>query len=131
LYPKAGIIDEERYKKGLAAREFFMLFYNHPCSRVCIENPVSLKVFDLPRCTQEIQPYMFGHPYTKKTRLWLKGLSALIPTDIVEPVAPYVPSFTSRKIPEKYGAALRSGGDSINRSKTFVGVANAMAEQWG
>lgn len=131
LYPKAGFMDEDRYRKGLAAKDFFMLFYNHSCERICIENPVSLRVFDLPLCTQEIEPYMFGHPYTKKTRLWLKGLPKLEPTCIVEPVAPYVPSFTSRKIRSSYGAANRVGGDSFNRSKTFSGVAAAMADQWG
>lgn len=131
LYPKAGVLDLERYEKGLLARDFFMKFYNHSCERICIENPVSLRIFNLPQHSQEIEPYMFGHPYTKKTRLWLKGLPALVPTNVVEPVAPYVPSFTSRKINSKYGAASRIGGDSVNRSKTFYGVAAAMAEQWG
>lgn len=130
LYPKKGQIDPVRYKKGLEAKEFFMMFYNADCSKIAIENPVSSKVFKMPKYTQEIQPWMFGHPYTKKTRLWLKGLHKLVPTNIVEPIAPYVPAGTGRKDRSKYGAAKR-GEDARNRSKTFPGIAKAMAEQWG
>ena len=79
LYPKKGQLDEERYQKGLEAKEFFMSFYNADCPRIAIENPVSSRIFEMPPHSQEIQPYMFGHPYTKKTRLWLKGLSPLTP----------------------------------------------------
>lgn len=92
-------------------------------------DPVSSKLFKMPKYTQEIQPWMFGHPYTKKTRLWLKGLHKLVPTNIVEPIAPYVPAGTGRKDRSKYGAAKR-GEDARNRSKTFPGIAKAMAEQW-
>ena len=107
-----------------------MMFYNADCSKIAIENPVSSKVFEMPKYTQEIHPWMFGHPYTKKTRLWLKGLPKLVPTNIVEPIAPYVPAGTGRKDRSKYGAAER-GEDARNRSKTFPGIAKAMAEQWG
>jgi hypothetical protein len=130
LYPKKGQLDEERYQKGLEAKEFFMSFYNADCPRIAIENPVSSRIFEMPPHSQEIQPYMFGHPYTKKTRLWLKGLPPLTPTDLVEPIAPYVPAGTGRKDRSKYGAAKR-GEDAKNRSKTFSGIAKAMAEQWG
>lgn len=130
LYPRRGVLDKERYAKGLEAKAFFMRFYNADIPRIAVENPVSSKVFDMPPHTQEIQPWMFGHPYTKKTRLWLKGLPPLRPTDIVEPIGPYVPAGTSRKNREKYGAAKR-GEDAKNRSKTFSGIAQAMAEQWG
>ena len=130
LYPKKGQLDEERYQKGLEAKEFFMRFYNANCPRIAIENPVSSRVFEMPPHSQEIQPYMFGHPYTKKTRLWLRGLPALAPTDLVDPIGPYVPAGTGRKDRSKYGAAKR-GEDAKNRSKTFPGIAKAMAEQWG
>ena len=83
----------------------------------------------MPPHTQEVQPWMFGHPYTKKTRLWLRGLPPLIATDVVEPVSPYCPSLTSRKDRSKYGAAKR-GEDAKNRAKTFPGLARAMAAQW-
>lgn len=129
LYPKKGELDMERYKKGLEAKEFFMAFLNADCSRIAVENPVSSTVFEMPAHTQEIQPYMFGHPYTKKTRLWLKGLPPLVPTELVAPTGPYCPSGTGRKRRDKYGAAKR-GEDAKNRAKTFPGVARAMADQW-
>lgn len=130
LYPKKGVLNVERYQKGLEAKEFFLKILNAKCPRIAVENPVSSKIFEMPKHSQEIQPWMFGHPYTKKTRLWLKGLPNLVPTDIVEPISPYCPSGTGRKKRDKYGAAKR-GEDAKNRAKTFPGVAKAMAEQWG
>ena len=135
LYPKKGQLDMERYKKGLQAKEFFLKFLNADCDRIAVENPVSSSVFEMPKHTQEIQPYQFNddgtHPYTKKTRLWLKGLPILIQTTPdCKPVGPYVPAGTGRKNREKYGAAKR-GEDAKNRAKTFHGIAKAMAEQWG
>ena len=118
LYPHKGQIDMERYKKGLKAKEFFLKFLNANCDRIAVENPVSSKVFDMPKHTQEIQPYMFGHPFTKKTRLWLRGLPPLQETNVVEPIAPYCPAGTGRKDRSKYGAAKR-GEDAKNRAKTF------------
>ena len=129
LYPQKGILNEERYKKGLAAKAFFMCFYNAGCKHIAIENPVSSRIYNMPPHSQEIHPYMFGHPYTKKTRLWLMGLPHLIPTDLAAPIGPYVPSGTGRKDRSKYGSAKR-GEDAKNRSKTFPGIARAMAEQW-
>ena len=134
LYPKKGQLDMERYKKGLQAKEFFLKFLNADCDRIAAENPVSSSVFKMPKHTQEIQPYQFNddgtHPYTKKTRLWLRGLPMLIPTTPdCNPVGPYVPAGTGRKNREKYGAAKR-GEDAKNRAKTFHGIAKAMAEQW-
>lgn len=130
LYPQKGILNKERYQKGLEAKEFFMIFYNTNCLKVAIENPVSSTVFNMPECTQEIQPYMFGHPYTKKTRLWLKGLPLLTPTNMIKPIGPYCPAGTGRKDRTKYGSAKR-GEDAKNRAKTFPGIAQAMAQQWG
>ena len=126
LYPKKGQIDEERYQKGLQAKDFFLRFFNADCPRVVVENPVSSKVFEMPPHSQEIQPYEYGHPYTKKTRLWLRGLPKLRPTNIVEPIGPYIPAGTSRKDRSKYGSAKRG---AKNRSKTFPGIARAIAEQ--
>jgi hypothetical protein len=130
LYPQKGIIDVERYEKGIKAKEFFMMLFNSNIKKICIENPVSSSVFKMPICSQEIQPYMFGHPYTKKTRLWLKNLPPIMATNIVDVIAPYCPSGTGRKIIDKYGAAKR-GDDAKNRSKFWTGIAAAMAEQWG
>ena len=130
LYPKKGQLDMARYAKGLEAKAFFLKFLNADCPKIAVENPVSSTVFEMPKHTQDIQPYQFGHPVTKKTRLWLKGLPVLTPTDIVTPEAPYVPAGTSRKDPTKYGRAFRTGKDAKQRSKTFPGIARAMAEQW-
>lgn len=129
LYPRKGQLDQERYKKGLAAKEFFLHFLNADCPKIAVENPVSSTVFRMPPHSQEIQPWQFGHRYTKKTRLWLRGLPPLVPTDIVTPIGPYVPAGTGRKDRSKYGAAKR-GEDAKNRAKTFPGIAHAMAEQW-
>lgn len=129
LYPTKGNIDNDRYLKGLEAKEFFMLFYNSSCEKVIIENPVSSKVFELPKHTQEVQPYQFGHPFSKKTRLWLKGVEELKHTKLCSEFKPFVASGTGRKNKEKYGVS-RSGGSSKSRSVTFLGIAKAMAEQW-
>lgn len=135
LYPTKGNLDMERYAKGLEAKEFFLKFLSANCERIAVENPVSSRVFDMPKHTQEIQPYQFDpnglHPYTKKTRLWLRGLPPLVPTspDAV-PIGPYVPAGTGRKDRSKYGAAKR-GDDAKNRAKFFPGFAQAMADQWG
>ena len=122
LYPK-GVLNKERLAKGLEAKEFFMKLYNANCPKICVENPVSSKIFDMPPHTQEIQPFEFGHPFKKKTRLWLKGLEPLKPTEIVE-------VSESTKIA---GNWFNKGGKDRqkNRSKTFEGIAKAMAEQWG
>nr|DAP39352.1 MAG TPA: Cytosine specific methyltransferase [Caudoviricetes sp.] len=121
LFPK-GQLNEERFKKGLEAKEFFMQFYNADCERIAIENPVSSTIFKMPKHSQEIQPWQFGHPVTKKTRLWLKGLPFLEPTNIVKPCQTCHNANTWFSI----GGKERQK----NRSKTFPGIAKAMAEQW-
>lgn len=126
-----GQIQQERYGKMLEAKEFFMKFYNADCDMICIENPVPMKLCGLPPYTQIIQPYQFGHPYSKKTCLWLKNLPLLIPTDIVKEYTPYVDGGSRNKdgTPRTHrGCTTRS---PMIRSKTFYGIAEAMAEQWG
>lgn len=120
---KGGQLNEDRYKKGLEAKEFFMQFYNADCEKIAIENPVSSKIYEMPPHTQEVQPYQFGHPVTKKTRLWLKGLPLLQPTNIVEP---------KTNCHEANNWFSKGGKErQKNRAKTFEGIAKAMAEQWG
>lgn len=131
MYPKAGVIDGGRYFKALAARDFFMKILAANCDRICIENPTPLKVVDLPACTQVIQPYQFGHPYSKRTCLWTKGLPLLKPTDIVDEYEPYLPSNTSLFSKGRAGSKGVVSRSCVDRSKTFLGVAKAMAEQWG
>jgi hypothetical protein len=130
LYPVKGVLDKERYKKGIAAKKFFLRLLNTNINKICIENPVSSLVFKMPPHSQEVQPYEYGHPYTKKTRLWLKNLPALTPTKIIPAEAPYCPAGTGRKDRTKYGAAIR-GNDAKNRSRFWEGIADAMADQWG
>lgn len=132
MYPQKGKIDPKRFEKAMEAKAFFMAFYNADCPRIAIENPVPMRVVGLPEKTQAIQPYQFGHPYTKKTYLWLKGLPPLEPTDVVEPVGPYICG--NAEIWKKQAARGKVYGkekSAKHRSKTFPGIARAMAEQWG
>lgn len=120
-----GKINQDRFLKGIDAKNFFMEFYNIKNIPVCIENPVSMRIFELPDYSQEIQPYMFGHPFTKKTRLWLNELPKLKPTNIVEPKTSFVHAVKGQK------SINGSVSGAKNRSKTFQGIADAMAQQWG
>lgn len=127
-----GKIDSERYEKGQDAKRFFSAFLNADCKHIAIENPTPMKIFDLPKHSQIIQPYEYGHPYSKKTCLWLKNLPELIPSNIIENHVPFISSGSyTRTHDPKYKGASRKGGSSVSRSKTFQGIANAFAEQWG
>lgn len=131
LYPRKGQLDEERYRRGVEAKAFFMAFLTADIPRVAVENPVSSKVFDMPKHTQAIQPCMFGHPFTKKTLLWERGVEPLTPTNIVEPTATWCPSGgRDRKHSGKRNGEFTTDR-ARNRAKTFPGIAEAMAEQWG
>jgi hypothetical protein len=130
MYLTAGNVNQERLEKALQAKEFFMQFMNADCNKICIENPTPLKIVGLPKESQVIQPHQFGHPYSKRTLLWLKGLPELKPTNILTEYTPYLPSNTG-------GFARGKGGsrgvahNAKDASKTFSGIARAMAEQWG
>ena len=132
LYPRKGELNQERYREGLKAKEFFMRIWNAECERICIENPLPSRVFEMPPYTQIIQPYEYGEPWSKKTCLWLKGLPKLKPTNILTEHNPYVSCKTSVFKGRKDKAGFsRAGGAAKIRSKTFWGIASAMAEQWG
>ena len=127
LYPK-GKLNLERYELGLEAKKFFMALYNAPIDKICVENPVSSKIFELPKHTQTIQPYEYGHPFSKRTRLWLKNLPVLQPTNNVKNYKTLMPSNTGGK---KRGQSYRHVSITAKEaSKTFSGVATAMADQW-
>lgn len=127
---KGHELNQERYQQGLEAKAFFMKFLNADCEHIAVENPIPSKVFELPKYTQTIQPYQFGHPFTKKTCLWLKGLPTLQPTNEVEPIATWCPSGSySHKHGDKH-RGMFTKDRARNRSKTFEGIAQAMAEQW-
>ena len=130
LYPK-GELDEERHRKGLEAKEFFMQLLEAPIKHIAIENPTPFRIFELPKHVQVIQPYMFGHPFSKRSLLWLKGLTPLKATDTLNDFTPYLPSNTGGK---KRGQKHKIHGAAMgkkNRSRTFPGIAAAMADQWG
>ena len=119
--------DYERYKKGVLAAEFFRAFLNADFEHIAVENPVPLKCYALPKYTQIIQPYFFGDPWKKKTCLWLKGLPPLQPDDVVQPKGYWIGAYGHDKAP--YGM-IKGFRSQKTRSKTFEGIARAMAEQW-
>ena len=122
----------QRHKDREEAIKFFMAFVNADCPRIAIENPVGIMSSEWRRPNQIINPYEFGDPFEKKTCLWLNGLPELKPTNIVNP--PPRKRFDSGKtMPAWYAEALHMPKEERAklRSKTFPGIARAMAEQWG
>lgn len=130
MYPIAGKINHDRLAKAMQAKEFFLQFYNADCDKICVENPTPLKVVGLPKESQVIQPYMFGEPYSKRTLLWLIGLPELKHTNVLKDFVPYLPSNTGGFSRGK-GGSRGVAHNAKNASKTFPGIAAAMAEQWG
>ena len=132
LYPKKGQLDKERYKKGLEGKAFFMQFLNADCPRIAVENPVGYMSSEYIKPTQIIHPYMFGDPARKATCLWLKGLEPLKPTNIVEPEIIHYKNGKGTDNPWHMETInLPPHERAKGRSKTFPGIAKAMAEQWG
>lgn len=129
MYPKAGQLSEERYRLSQEAKAFFMEFYNLNCEHMAIENPVPLKVVGLPEPTQKVQPYEYGEPYSKATLLWLKGLPKLKPTKVLSEFTPWMPSNTGG-FSRGEGGSRGIAHDQRTASKTFDGIAKAMAQQW-
>lgn len=123
-----SVKNKERERLGWEAREFFMEFLLSDCPCVAVENPAPMKYYALPPYTQIIEPYMFGDPWKKRTCLWLKGLRPLEPTNIVEPKGCWVYS-TGRTTRTKLLDVIGTR-NAKERSKTFPGIAKAMAEQW-
>lgn len=120
----------ERLKKGIQARDFFMKCLNAKCKRIAVENPTPMSIYMLPEADQIIQPYQFGEPYTKRTCLWLRGLPPLFSTVIMANKQPLINGGGGRtERPNYKGKQFATGSKS--RSKTFAGIARAMADQWG
>lgn len=128
---KGHELQAERVTKGIRGRDLFMRFWWAEIDKICVENPVPSKVFGLPDYTQTIQPYMFGHPYTKKTCLWLKNLPQLQSTAVVTPKATWCPSGSYSHRHGEQHKGMFTTDRARNRAKTFPGIAQAMAEQWG
>jgi hypothetical protein len=115
-------------KEGI---DFFMKFANAKCKRIAIENPVGIMSSVWRKPDQIIQPFQFGEPFSKKTCLWLKGLPKLEPTNIVDR-GEQVKFKSGKSMPKWYADAFKLPPKerAILRSKTFHGIAKAMAEQW-
>ena len=129
-YGTFQMVNVERLKKGIEARDFFMACLEADCERVAIENPMPMSIYMLPKSSQMIQPYDFGDAYSKKTYLWLRGLPPLMPTEVLLTYSPYINGGGGRmERPNYKGKTFASNNKA--RSKTFPGIAKAMAEQWG
>lgn len=121
----------DRQKQRKEAVDFFMAIANADCDRIAIENPVGIMSSQWRKPDQYIEPYMFGDPEKKKTGLWLKGLPLLKPTNIVEPVIIHCKSGANEPRWHMETMHLQKEERSRVRSQTFIGIAKAMAEQWG
>jgi len=120
---------EQKRKDGRQQQgiDFFLLFANAKCQRIVIENPVGIMSSIWRKPDQIIQPWMFGHPETKATCLWLKGLPKLLPTDDVKKQMEALPRNKAMRL-----YYLPPGPERAKlRSRTFPGIAKAMASQWG
>ena len=128
----------ERTSERIKAMDFFMKFVNADCDKIAIENPIGVMNTCYRKPNQVINPYMFAESVydtknyvTKSTCLWLKGLSELIGNDLPKPNSAEIfgthPNGKARTWEE---SLCRAGGASKARSKTFPGIAKAMAEQW-
>lgn len=112
------------------AIDFFLKLMDSPCPRIAIENPVGIMGTIYRKADQIVQPWMFGEPYNKKTCFWLKGLRPLTPTKVVEPTHNWG-SNSFRGGSRKLSALPSLHWGEKERSKTFSGIAAAMADQWG
>lgn len=122
----------QRHKDRKDAIDFFMAFASADCEKIAIENPVGIMSSEWRKPNQIINPWQFGDAFEKKTCLWLKGIPELKPTNIVE-IPPRKKFDSGKSMPSWYAEAwhLPKEERAKLRSKTFPGIAKAMAEQWG
>lgn len=110
---------KEKQQEQADALRFVDRLLNGPVDRIALENPISIISSRIRKPDQIIQPWQFGHGETKATCLWLKNLPKLVPTNIVEGREARIHKMPPR--PDRWK----------ERSRTFEGIANAMAQQWG
>ena len=128
---KNGEINKERFNKGLEAKEFFLKLLNANIPKICVENPKPMKIFNLPKNSTYVEPYEHGHPFSKRTYLWLKNLPPLIATKIIAKHTTFLPSNTGgKKRNQKYNITKVPKNPSKKYSKFWTGIAEAMANQW-
>jgi hypothetical protein len=122
----------KRHKDKEEAVDFFMTIANANCKKIAIENPIGTMSTIWRKPDQIINPYQFGDAFEKKTCLWLKGLPLLTATNEVTP-PPRTEFKSGKTMPAWYADAwkLPKAERAKIRSKTFPGIAKAMAEQWG
>ena len=137
LYNKDGSKNEERWKNQAEALDFVQRLMDAPIDKIAIENPISVISSNIRKPEQIIQPWMFGDKAQKSTCLWLKNLPLLEPTDIVEKgefIEFISKKGVKKKQPKWYFDALKNAKTPEERrtlrSKTFKGIAEAMAKQW-
>ena len=116
-----------RWDKMLKAKVFFMKFFDAYIEKIAIENPVPHKYAALPKYNQIIHPWQFGQEFSKRTCLWLKGLPELKPSKIMENHGDRY----YRKDGSSSNSRWYAKSNAKQRSKTFQGIADAMADQWG
>lgn len=126
-------IADGRQQQGI---DFFMLFANAKCPKIAIENPIGIMSTKFRKPNQIIQPFQFGHPESKKTCLWLKGLPNLVPTKVLElPECGHWENQTkehqNKLVVDGKWIGFNDPRTAHLRSKTYQGIADAMAEQWG
>lgn len=113
------LVGQSRRNARVKAIEFFMALYNCGISKIAIENPIGVMSSSFRKPDQVLQPWMFGHGETKATCLWITNLPKLIPTNIVE----------GRE--QRLHLLPKTSDRAKLRSKTYSGIADAMASQWG
>ena len=121
----------QRHKDRKDGVDFFMAFANADCEKIAIENPVGIMSSEWRKPNQIINPWQFGDAFEKKTCLWLKGLPELTHTNIVK-IPPRKKFDSGKSMPSWYAEAwhLPKEERAKLRSKTFPGIAKAMAQQW-
>jgi hypothetical protein len=138
LYNKDGSKNEERWKNQSEALDFVRLLLDAPIPRIALENPVSVISTQVRKPDQIVQPYEYGDQATKTTCLWLKNLPLLVPTKLVDrgEFVEWEDKNGKKKRQAKWYLDALSKAKTAEerrtlRSKTFMGIANAMADQWG
>lgn len=117
----------KKKKQQARALDFVRLLLDAPIERIALENPVGVISSAIRKPDQIIQPYQFGHEASKATCLWLKNLPALTPTNVVGR-GEFITFASGNRMPKWYAEL---SGNWRERSRTFQGIAEAMAEQWG
>ena len=118
-----------RAQDRLDAIDFFMAITNAHIDKIATENPVGIMSTHYRKPDQYVQPWMFGDEFSKKTGLWLKNLPKLVPTKIVGK-GEIVTYKSGRRAPKWYESCTKKNRSTV-RSRTFQGIADAMADQWG